>query len=456
MAKSKPLPTSIDGQPIEPVWTPRQRAFINSDARFPLMYGGVGAGKTAALCRRALRFSVCYPGNQGLLCRYTLGESNDTLLKTWRKFIPEPLYTMRADRWGWIITVATADRQHPSSILVRALDEEQKYQSLELGWFGISQANEQWITRDLWDTLTSRLRWTLPDGSHPPFTGFAEANSGSPWIIALWGPERDHAMTGYEAIEVSMYDNAANLPADYMQSLEEKPSWWKRWWLEACWEPLAELEGEPVFEGYFKHELHVATDPLTPESGWPIVRGWDLPGRVACTFFQITRKGRILVLYEHLADISDSIETTKHRVLEVSAILFPKASFLDLGDPAAFTKAPTDQRAPADLLRPEILLQRGETTLSTRLAAVQTGLKTLVDGKPALQLDPRCRILINGFTGGYVWKMVAGRVLPEPQKNSYSHLMDSFSHALARVSGQLDPKTRREMAGPRGALIPVP
>jgi hypothetical protein len=299
MAKSKPAPTLLDGQPIEPTWTERQRAFINSDARYPLMYGGVGAGKTAALCRRALRFSVCYPGNQGLLCRYTLGESNDTLLRTWRKFIPTPLYTMRADRWGWVITVATADRQHPSAILVRALDEEQKYQSLELGWFGISQANEQWITRDLWDTLTSRLRWTLPDGSHPPFTGFAEANSGSPRIIALWGPERDHAMTGYEAIEVSMYDNAANLPADYMQSLEEKPAWWKRWWLEACWEPLAELEGEPVFEGYFKHKLHVATDPLVPESGWPIVRGWDLPGRVGCIFFQVTRKGRILVLYEH-------------------------------------------------------------------------------------------------------------------------------------------------------------
>jgi hypothetical protein len=31
------------------------------------------------------------------------------------------------------------------------------------------------------------------------------------------------------------------------------------------------------------------------------------------------------------------------------------------------------------------------------LAAVQTGLKTLVDGKPALQLDPRCRILVNAY-----------------------------------------------------------
>jgi hypothetical protein len=41
-------------------------------------------------------------------------------------------------------------------------------------------------------------------------------------------------------------------------------------------------------------------------------------------------------------------------------------------------------------------------------------------------------------------------------KNSYNHVLDAFSHALARVAGQFDPKLRREMAGPRGALIPVP
>jgi hypothetical protein len=52
-----------NGEATEPAWTEKQRQFINSDARYPLMYGGVGAGKTAALCRRALRFSAVYPGN---------------------------------------------------------------------------------------------------------------------------------------------------------------------------------------------------------------------------------------------------------------------------------------------------------------------------------------------------------------------------------------------------------
>jgi hypothetical protein len=444
-----------NGQAVEPEWNLKQRRFINSDARYPLLYGGVGAGKTAALCRRALRFSGAYPGNRGLLCRYTLGESNDTLLVTWRKFIPEPLYKIEPDRWGWRILVRTDDPAVRSEILVRALDERQKYESLELGWFGISQANERWLTRDIWDTLTARLRWTLPSGKTPPYTGFAEANSGAPWVIDLWGPERTHTMAGYEAIECSMFDNEPNLPADYIQAMAEKPAWWQRWFVYPCWEPLAELEGEPVFEGHFHQELHVAKAPLQPEAGWPVVRGWDLPGPVATVWFQVTRGGRLLILFDQLGEASSSIPDMKQRALSNSAVLFPQASFLDFADPAAWTKAPTDRRSPADLLRPEILAQRGEMGLQARLTALQTWLNKLVDGQPALQIDPRCRLLINALQGGYVWKMLGGRVLPEPQKNESSHIVDALTHALARVTGQLDPKVRREMRGPAGALIPV-
>ena len=446
---------TIDGQQADLQYTPKQKAFINSRARYPLIMGGVGSGKTIALCRRALRLSLRHPGNRGLLARYTLGEANDTLLVSWRRTVPQALYKLDRDNWGWVITIHTGANTAPSTILVRALDDRQKYESLELGWFGISQANEQFITKDLWDTLTSRLRWILPDGGTPEYSGFAEANSGAPWIIETWGPDRTHTMAGYEAIEVSMYDNEANLPADYMQAMAEKPAWWQRWFVYPCWEPLAELEGEPVFEGHFRQELHVSTDPLAPESGWPVVRGWDLPGPVATTWFQITRSGQLLILYEQQGQASDSIMDMKRRALEASAVLFPGWSFLDVADPAAFTKMPTDQRAPADLLRPEIILQRGETNLSQRLQAAQTWMDKLHDGKPALQIDPRCRMLINALQGGYCWKMVAGRVIPEPRKDNYSHQVDSWLHALAKVSGQFDPRIRREMMGPRGALIPV-
>ena len=46
---------TIDGQQADLQYTPKQKAFINSRARYPLIMGGVGSGKTIALCRRALR-----------------------------------------------------------------------------------------------------------------------------------------------------------------------------------------------------------------------------------------------------------------------------------------------------------------------------------------------------------------------------------------------------------------
>ena len=45
----------VDGKNADLVWTAKQKQFINSKARHPLIMGGVGSGKTLALCRRALR-----------------------------------------------------------------------------------------------------------------------------------------------------------------------------------------------------------------------------------------------------------------------------------------------------------------------------------------------------------------------------------------------------------------
>ena len=55
------------------------------------------------------------------------------------------------------------------------------------------------------------------------------------------------------------------------------------------------------------------------------------------------------------------------------------------------------------------------------------------DGKPLLQLDPRCQMLIEAFTGGYHRKVVAGRTLDEPEKNEYSHLMDCLAYLCAKL-----------------------
>lgn len=420
--------------------TAKQQEFVFSRARYPLMYGGVRSGKTTALCWRALRYALKFPGNRGLLARHTLVESKDTLLVDWERAVPRELYTIVRDEGGWEIKIRTSGA--PSVILVRPLDRRDRYASWEGGFFGICQADEQFITRDLWDWLTSRLTWKLPDGTTPEYTGFAEANSGAKWIIDLWGPSRTHRMPGYEAVEVSIYDNMRNLPQDTLRDLEQKPAFWKQWYMAACWEPLAAaMVGTPVFQGHFDSALHVPKDSagnpdqVIPEPGWPIVRGWDVPGPIATVWFQIDRDNRCRVLYEQLADMGEGLRDVKQAVLHISNTLFPGFTFLDVSDPAAIeTKSPTDEKTCADVLRPEINLMAGERTLAGRLEAGRSWMDRLVRGRPALAIDWRCRQLVNGLAAGYVWKQVAGRDLPEPSKNSYSHLVDAFLAALARVS----------------------
>jgi hypothetical protein len=443
---SKPADVDVDNGLH---WIPQALDFIYTDARNPIMYGGVGASKTYALCRRALRLSLKYPGNRGLLARFTLGSSNDALLVTWRKVVPKQLYSEDTDRWGVVITIRTEGED--SIILVRALDDSQKYESLELGWVGISQMNEQGITADLFDTLDSRVgRWQLPNGEWTRASCFGECNSGAKWIIDRWGPEVDPERRNpdYVAIEVSMYDNASNLNPSYVKAMEAKPAWWKRWWVYSNWEPLSELAGEPVFEGEFDYNAHVAREPVTPLPGCPIVRGWDIPGPIACVWFQIGTDGFTRVLYEQQAGQEMAVEAVKRAVLSTSQTLFPGFGFIDYGDPAAYTRHPTDQRTCAEILRPEVTLVPGEMTLTGRLEALHTVLTTKMGMKDSLVIDPRCRILISAFMGGYVWQEVGGRVLPEPRKNDYSHIMDAFSCALSKASG-ISPMQRQVMMGPR-------
>ena len=216
-----------------------------------------------------------------------------------------------------------------------------------------------------------------------------------------------------------------------------------------------------VFGGYFNRDRHVAMDRLKPEAGWPMVRGIDISaGVVSIIWFQVSRDGkRLQVFYEQQTPLSGGLEDAKRAAVQVSTILFPQASFLDIASAPSWTKRADELKAPADVLRPELLPQRSDAHLHVRLAAVQQWLGRQVGGTdPAVQIDPGCVQFYLALEGSYQWRQAGGRVLPDVQHNAAASLMDAFSYALARVTatGQLDPRVRREMRGPSGALIPVP
>jgi hypothetical protein len=70
--------------------------------------------------------------------------------------------------------------------------------------------------------------------------------------------------------------------------------------------------------------------------------------------------------------------------------------------------------------------------IETRIAAVDSILGQLHDGRPRLQLSPSCRTLIAGMSGAYCYerKLRSSEVKTEPSKNRFSHLCDALQYVL--------------------------
>jgi phage terminase large subunit-like protein len=233
--------------------------------------------------------------------------------------------------------------------------------------------------------------------------------------------------------------------------------------LALAWQAaVSDLHGgeHGVFNGHFNRDRHIAEGALEPERGWPIVRGIDISaGYVSIVWFQGSRDGkRLLIFYEQQTAVTDGIEDAKRAAVQASQLLFPGWHFLDIASAPTWTKRTDEQHAPADLFRPEFLVQKGEAALPVRLGAVQQWLGRQVGGEEsALLIDPGCFGLHLAFEGSYQWRQSGGRVLPGIAQNAAASLVDAFSYALARMTttGRLDPRIRREMMGPSGALVPV-
>jgi hypothetical protein len=433
--------------PFEPN-SDAQKNFIHTTASRAAYIGGVGAGKTLALCLRAYLLAYTYPGNRGMLTRFTYPEIRDSLIPTWKQIIPRELMLNpdvldRKDIASQALFVQTRDPDTPSEILFRNMEDTHKLKT-ELGFAAVSQADDPKVTRVMWETLEGRLRWPVPY----QFI-FCEGNYGGNasvggWIWDIFVDKKDG-----ELFEGNALDNFQNLPKDYQERLARMPEWWKRHHVYGSWAPIIEMKGKPCYPE-FAFDTHV---PIGGEvgcvrklvtSGRPIIRGIDLPGSSACVWIQMDHLGRLLVAHEVVTDQPTGIAEFADLIQSESAQYFPGAPFVDYIDPAAFRIEQTSGQSIAQILFAHGIKPRvGVIQISVRQQAVRDWLTLMVKGKPGCLIDPACHRLIGGFQGGY-YQNQAGL----PVKTEYSHVHDALSYAC---SGIVRLQYGQEMADARGA-----
>jgi hypothetical protein len=195
------------------------------------------------------------------------------------------------------------------------------------------------------------------------------------------------------------------------------------------------FKGKPVYEDDFKRAFHVSTQALKSANHLPIVRGWDFGLYPACVFTQLWPGMRLMVLRE-ICEKGMGMERFLQEVNAKTLEWFPhQKKFIEIVDPAGFQRVQTDERTVVGLMREAKLeVIPGVQTPATRFNAVRKFLERVVRGEPALFMDPSCKMIIQGFEGGYHYEYNNSDQLREkPEKNEYSHPHDALQYVCTRV-----------------------
>lgn len=151
------IPTSKRGPRILRFASEAQKEAFNYGP-YPLMAsGGFGAGKTYALCLKAMLLSDLYPNNRGLIARKQVSKLEKTTMKTFFKVCPPEAYLFgaRSDQ------KKSLTLNNGSEILWSQLDDSEILETLrglEINWFLIDQAEE--VSEEIIEVLMRRLgRW---------------------------------------------------------------------------------------------------------------------------------------------------------------------------------------------------------------------------------------------------------------------------------------------------------
>ena len=437
--------------------------FMGCRERVSIVIGPLGSGKTyGALQRLLAQMQEQAPNDQGirpsrwLAIRNTYLDLSETTMKDFMSVF-EGLGTMRygglePPNFQLVARLEDGSRVE-SEVIFLALDRDDSVRKLR-GY----QITGAWLNEtkelvksvvDMADLRHGRYPTRAAGGVQCSWHGmFGDTNAPDEdhWLYRVAEEERPEGWCvfkqpgglqrdGEEWVENPAAENVENLPARYyMAGKAAKAEDWIR--VNLGNEYGFVREGKPVYP-QFLDSTHVSRELIEADPRYPLIVGVDFGRTPAALVTQYIEPLGRWVGIDELVTENMSAAIFAPELKRWLAHHWPGFTIRAWGDPAGDASGETVETTPIEILRSEgIPIQPAPSNVTTlrRAALAKPMLRLCMDGKPAFQLSPKCRITRKGLAGGFCYRKlkVAGeeRFTEHPDKNMYSHPVEALEYAL--------------------------
>lgn len=261
-------------------------------------------------------------------------------------------------------------------------------------------------------------------------------------------------------------ENLPNLPggrAYYERQVANAEDWYVQRMVHN--RPGFSRAGKPVYAAEYNDLLHVAPTDHAAIPGLPLIVGLDAGGSPAATFKQRLPTGAWRILDELVSDPGTGPTRFGDMLARRLRERFDACTaIVGICDPSALYGA--DKKAGEKDWSEIVAGQAGirinpapTNNPTSRWEAVRRPLALLIDGKPAFQLNPRCRVLRSGFNAGYRFRKIAGTTAryntDQAEKTAESHPHDALQYGMSWGGEDVAIRQRRGEDRNRVASLPA-
>lgn len=445
--------------------------FLNSEAFIRGIRGPIGSGKSTACVMEILaRSKDQAPNSQGKrqtrwgVVRNTFPELKTTTIKTWEQWVPLHFGHWR-DQGPPTHTITDGDLE--MEVMFLALDrpdDVKKLLSMELTGAWINEARE--VPKAILDALTGRVgRYPPKRDGGPTWSGII-MDTNSPDPTHWWAKSADFAdeeerikqeelekqliemgalAPGTKLIEFFTQppavlqgdkpnpnaENLTNLPTGYyLKAMANKKDDWIKVYIRNEYHYV--VDGKTVYDAY-RGNLHTRAYSFIPH--WPIDIGMDFGLTPAAVFSQRSPMGQVRV-HSELVATRLGAKSFAREIKTHLGMRYPNCKIGHIfGDPSG-EGGGNDDESVYKLMASEGVIAKPASTNdpSVRIEAVNTLFGLLIDGEPALVINPECIELHKACAGGYHYRRIQIsselRYDEKPNKNMSSHVAEALQYDI--------------------------